>query len=288
MRIHIAIATTGRPVILRQVVDRCMQQTRPADGMIVVGAAPDDVHGLVDASPTLKIIIAPRGLCKQRNSALEFLTGKTDVVVFFDDDFVPAHNCLESLERIFSENSEIVGVTGQLVADGAQTSPIDFDDAVARLDVEGDRPPPGTEACSSLYGCNMAIRLSAAQGLRFDENLPLYGWQEDVDFTRQLGWRGTMIRTSEITGVHLGARSGKTSGLRLGYSQVANIVYLSRKGTMRHWLCETLMFRNIIANLVRSLWPERDIDRLGRFIGNLMAIRDLCTGKIHPQRIETI
>lgn len=289
MRIHAVIATTGRPEIVKRVVSRIGAQSRPADGVLVVGAAPDDIAGLAGTLANLETLIAPRrGLCRQRNAALDHLDGRSDVVVFFDDDFVPADDFLEQLEALLLAEPDVAGATGVLVADGAQGQPLGFDEAVHRLDVAGERPAPEASDCLSLYGCNMAIRLSAAKGLRFDEKLPLYGWQEDVDFTHQLSWRGRLVRTSQLTGVHMGARSGKTSGKRLGYSQIANVVYLWRKGTMRPWLGERLMFQNIVSNVVRSLWPEHDIDRRGRLAGNLLALRDLLKGTIDPERIEAL
>lgn len=256
--------------------------------MVVVGVTPEDVEGLEGTLPDLDVLLADRGLCKQRNAALDHIEGKSDAVIFFDDDFVPAHDFVEQLEALFTSSPEVVGVTGALVGDGARTSPIGFDEAVHRLDVKGQRPSPKVRDRLSLYGCNMAFRLDAAKGLRFDEKLPLYGWQEDVDFTHQLSWRGKLVRSGKLTGIHMGARSGKTSGLRLGYSQVANIVYLWRKGTMRPWLGERLLFRNLTANVARSVWPEHDIDRRGRLAGNVLAIRDLVKGNIDPRRIESL
>jgi hypothetical protein len=288
MRIHIAIATTGRPAILKKVVARLARQTRLADGVIVVGAMPADVAGLAGTLPNLEVAIAAKGLCKQRNFALDRLRGRCEVVVFFDDDFLPAHDFLAALETLFEARPDVVGVTGRLVADGARANPMTFEEAEWRLDRAGERPVRAFRECASLYGCNMAFRLDAARDMRFDEALPLYGWQEDVDFTHQLSWRGRLMFTSDLTGIHLGARSGKTSGKRLGYSQIANIVYLWRKGTMRPWLGEELLFRNLVANTVRSLWPERDIDRRGRLAGNLLAIGDLLRGRIDPRRIETL
>lgn len=288
MRIHAVIATTGRPDIVKRVVSRLRDQSRPPDGVLVVGASPDDIAGLDGAFDNLEMRISRRGLCRQRNCALDHLGARTDVVAFFDDDFVPAHDFLARLDALLSRQPEVVGATGVLLADGAQSQPISFDEAVSRLDLSGDRPPQSTSDCVSLYGCNMAIRLSAAAGLRFDEKLPLYGWQEDVDFTHQLSWRGRLVRTSELTGVHMGARSGKTSGKRLGYSQIANVIYLRRKGTMCPWLGERLLFQNISSNIVRSLWPEPDIDRRGRLAGNLLALRDLMKGTIDPERIEAL
>ncbi len=288
MRIHAVIATTGRPEIVKHVVSRLAEQSRPPDGVLVVGASPEDIAGLGGTTSTLETLVSRRGLCRQRNAALDHLGDSTDVVAFFDDDFVPAEDFLARLEALLAAQPDVVGATGILVADGAQGQPIGFDDAVDRLDRLGERPATSQNDCPSLYGCNMAFRLSAAKGLRFDEKLPLYGWQEDVDFTHQLSWRGRLVKTSALTGVHMGARSGKTSGKRLGYSQIANIVYLWRKGTMVRWLGERLLFQNIVSNVVRSLWSEHDIDRRGRLVGNLLAIRDLMTGRIDPERIEAM
>lgn len=288
MRIHIVIATTGRPAIVKRVVCRLDEQSRPVDGVLVVGASREDIAGLEGALGNLETLVSRKGLCRQRNAALDHLEGRSDVVVFFDDDFVPAHDFIARLEALMQDRPDVVGATGVLVMDGAQGQPIGFEEAVHRLDLSGDRPAPEESDCLSLYGCNMAIRLSAAKGLRFDEKLPLYGWQEDVDYTHQLSWRGRLVRTSQLTGIHMGARSGKTSGKRLGYSQIANVVYLWRKGTMRPWLGERLLFQNIVSNLVRSLWPEQDIDRRGRLAGNLLALRDLLNGTIDPERIEAL
>lgn len=288
MRIHAAIATTGRPETVKRVVARIGQQSRAADGVLVVGASAADIAGLEGTLGNLELLVSSRGLCRQRNAALDHLEGRSDVVVFFDDDFVPADDFLAQLEALLEARPDVVGATGILIADGAQSAPISFDQALSQLDAFG-RPMTANECdCQSLYGCNMAIRLAAAEGMRFDEKLPLYGWQEDVDFTYQLSWRGRLVRTGKLTGVHMGARSGKTSGKRLGYSQIANVIYLWRKGTMRPWLGERLLFQNIVSNVVRSIWPEKDIDRRGRLAGNLLALRDLIKGTIDPERIEAL
>lgn len=84
------------------------------------------------------------------------------------------------------------------------------------------------------YGWNMVCRLWPVreQGLAFDEALPMYGWQEDIDFSRQLAPFGRIVRAGALTGVHLGAKNGRPSGVRFGYSHVANPIYLIRKGTL--------------------------------------------------------
>jgi hypothetical protein len=135
------------------------------------------------------------------------------------------------------------------------------------------------------YGCNMALRVAAATHCRFDDRLPLYGWLEDVDFSLQLARCGRIVQASAARGVHLGIKQGRQSGVRLGYSQIANPIYLSLKGTFPWPRAVRLMSRNIAANLVRSLRPEPYVDRFGRAAGNLRAIRDLVTGRLAPERI---
>lgn len=288
MRIHIIIATTGRPEIAAAAAGRLARQTRLPDGIVVVGAHPSDVGGVADSNPAAEVLIAPRGLCNQRNAGLDHIAGDSDVAVFFDDDLVADHDYLAQVEQLFESDPDLVGLTGHLVADGAHTGAIRWDDAVARLDNGGERSDAPSAETTWLYGCNMAIRLSAAPDLRFDTALPLYGWQEDVDFSARLGRRGRMMRVPQLTGIHLGVRGGRTSGTRLGYSQVANVLYLRRKGTIRLVKGWRLMLGNIAANLAGSIRPEPEIDRRGRLRGNLIALLDLLRGRMDPRRIKVL
>lgn len=288
MRIHVVIATVGRPETVRKVVEHLGKQSRPADGVIVVGADAKDVDGLdrLEAGPT--VLIAPKGSCSQRNAGIDKIQDCSDVVIFFDDDFVPAHDYIEVVESLMSADSSIVGLTGELVDDGARGEAIRFEDAVRRLDLDHERlPEADLRTREALYGCNMAIRMEALGGLRFDENLPLYGWMEDIDLTYQLAKHGRLLSGPAITGIHLGVRGGRSPGKRVGYSQVANIVYLYRKGTMQPNLGWRSLFKNVAANLVKSIRPEPEIDRRGRLLGNMIAVTDLIRGRIDPRRITS-
>jgi GT2 family glycosyltransferase len=288
MRIHVVFATLGRPALLARVVDRLADQTRKPDGIIISATSSQDVVGLSDVRPQTHIILGDKGLCKQRNRALALLRAKTDVVVFFDDDFVPHNGYLAELEAIFSSKEPIAGVTGDLLDDGINKSEIPFESAVARLDAHAVPQAEALRPREALYGCNMAMRMRMAEGLWFDEALALYGWQEDIDYTYRLGRRGWLTSGPRVTGIHLGTRSARSPGKRLGYSQVANLVHLWRKGTMQPGLGQRLLFQNVAANAARSLFPEPHIDRRGRLAGNVLALADLLKGRIDPRRVETL
>jgi hypothetical protein len=74
-------------------------------------------------------------------------------------------------------------------------------------------------------------------------------------------------------------------GVHFGYSQIANPLYLIRKGTMPAWFGIELMLRNFAANTAKSLWPETYVDRRGRLYGNLVALGHMVTGRLAPEHI---
>ncbi len=289
LRIGIGIATTGRPEIVRKTLDVISRQIRKPDRIAICPVKPEDVTGLEDASE-ISIVYGGRGLTKQRNVLLDALSD-CDIITFFDDDYFPSTNYLVELEKIFLTFPQIVMATGQQIADGIHGpgySPEEGEHFLATGTVK--RQLQDKLIAYNGYGCNMSFRAAPARenGIRFDEKLPLYGWLEDLDFSRQLAAHGEIFRFPQITGVHLGTKRGRQSGRRLGYSQIANVVYLMRKGTCGAHIGLNTMVGNFIMNLLRSFRPEPHVDRIGRLRGNLEALKDLIFGRLDPRRIESM
>lgn len=303
MRIAVAIATANRSALVAATVARLRDQTRCPDGVFVCApdAGPVSQHApacwTIDATETEfatsarpVLMTGRQGSSAQRNHLLEAVIGRAfDVVTFIDDDFLMASDYLERVVAAFADNPDFVTTMGHVKYDGIHGPGYTFDEGVALLArLESERPddklPPIVDH-PGAYGCNMSIRLSAVGPLRFDERLPLYGWQEDIDFTNQLSRRGRIVQLSSLRGVHLGFRAGRQSGTRFGYSQISNPVYLMRKGTMPIGFGTGLMLRNLMSNISRSLAPEPHIDRRGRLRGNLIALRHVLTGRIEPEFI---
>ncbi len=285
-RLYVAIATIGRPETVSRVVQWLGRQTRPADGVVVSATKPGDVERLASLAPGVECVFSEPGLCRQRNRALQVLRERADIVIFLDDDFVPRPDYFEALEARFAREADLVGATGGLIADGIHGRGFGFDEAVDMVERSMATPISLAERpIAALYGCNMAVRLSACEGLQFDERLPLYGWLEDIDFTHRLARRGKLVKSQAFSGVHMGVKGGRTSGRRLGYSQIVNPVYLLRKKSVPRSLALRLMRQNLLSNLVRSLRPEPHIDRAGRLKGNLIALGDVLRGRVDPERV---
>lgn len=289
MRIGVVIATLGRALEAGQVLERLQRQTAPAVRIVFSVEKPEDLP----AAPAsgFEVVFGSRGLCAQRNRAMALVQQDCDVVVFYDDDFLPSLRSLERLGELFARHPDVVGATGLVLADGVTRGGVPFAEASAIVEAYDREPPPAPEILAdvrSAYGCNMAFRCRAVAGLRFDERLALYGWQEDVDFAGQIGARGRVVSTNAFAGVHMGVTKSRTPGLRLGFSQMVNPVYLVRKGTMRPGHAARIIVRNLIANHVRALAPEPHIDRRGRLAGNWAGLFHLAGGGLEPERIASM
>jgi GT2 family glycosyltransferase len=288
--IVVGIATSGRREVLARNVSALASQTRLPDRILICPVKPGDVDEIAlrkFPKPTL-VVSGPVGLPAQRNRILAEC--KTDdIIVFFDDDFLADDRYFEHLEALFVSHPDIVAVTGSLIADGARGPGLSLEEGLALLAAYRASSGLGDDLIEyyGTYGCNMAFRLKPVieHDILFDENLPLYGWQEDIDFSLRVRPYGRIVKSAGLRGVHLGIKLGRTSGVRFGYSQIANPVYLIRKGSMSWRHANKLMWRNIAANIARSFFPEPWIDRRGRLRGNMLALVDIVRGRSSPARI---
>jgi GT2 family glycosyltransferase len=287
LKIAVVVASKGRPQEVVQLLHALAEQSLPPAQIIVSGVTEADTLG-VDAFPDVVVVHGPAGLCAQRNRGIEAMRPDMDICAMLDDDYLPDPYALEGISNLFAQNPDVVGANGRLLADGINSAGISYDTARAMLKERQAgvvaRPAILDEA-HSLYGCNMVYRCSAIAELRFDEVLPLYGWQEDVDFSVRIAPRGRLVRSDAFQGVHRGIKSARLSGVRLGYSQIANPLYLVRKGTMPARFAAQIMIQNLLANAVRSLAPEPWVDRLGRARGNWLALWDALRNRADPRRV---
>ncbi len=286
LNVAIAIASIKRPDEIGQLLSQLEHQTLQPAQIILSLERRTDAPGELPAAA--EIILGSKGLTAQRNRALNAVHPDCDVVVFFDDDYLPCDDALAGIAELFAGNRDIAGATGSVLQDGIKHGGLAYQtalDCIAAYRANTGAAAVTHEDIDELYGCNMAFRMSAVQDLRFDEKLPLYGWQEDVDFAGQLLAKGRIVKTNAFSGVHRGVTRGRTPGLALGFSQIVNPIYLAKKGTMRPAKALKLMAKNFLANHVKAVRPEAFIDRAGRMRGNWMGLLHLLSGKSDPGAI---
>ncbi len=292
LTLALGIPTRGRAAILRETLTDLAQQTRVPDAIFVVYYEPSDIEDAPERFPQVRFIQGTRsgGSCAQRNHLLEAAGDRFDLIFIQDDDFFAHREYLQRAVEVFARDPKIVGLTGKVLHNGA-TGPgytVEFARGVlggiASVPSLAAKPP---RAAFNTDGCNMMFRLATVQehNVRFDEQMPGYAWYEDIDFSRRMMRYGSVVELDGTQGIHLGAKVGKTSGRRFGYSQVANPVYLWRKGTFPFRRAVQSIAKNFTANVVRSLAPESYVDRHGRLQGNFIGFKDLLRSRLHPGRI---
>lgn len=289
LSVSVVIATRGRPSIVSRTVRHLLsEQTLKPQAIIVSCGDMTDAGDLMNVEG-VKILTGPPGLAAQRNTGLKALPEPTDVVVFFDDDFVAHRSWLEAAARVFQDENQVAGLTGSVLLDGIIGPGLSFEEAVTAIKGADHVEARALIQPFSPYGCNMAFRMASIGRLKFDERLVLYGWLEDRDFGASVARNGgRLVKCIDAMGVHMGSKSGRVSGVRLGYSQVVNPIYMFNKGTMSFSGAGAQIFRNVYSNLTRSIRPEPYIDRRGRLKGNVIAFFDVLRGCLKPEKAAAL
>ncbi len=293
LSVGVIIATKGRRECIPHLIDSLGRQT-VLPKIVVISTVekadlPEDIASLCEKSALdFQILFGPAGSACQRNLGKRLVHGKTDIILFIDDDFLLAPSWIERCARIFASDSKLVGLTGELAADGAICGGLNWEQAEEILQAALRQPEPAEKRSPvpDTYGCNMAFRATAAEDIWLDEQMGQYAWMEDRDFSIRVGRKGKLLKSSILHGVHLGIRSARTSGVKLGYSQVVNPFYLWRKGTLTFNQAALSILRPLLMNTLKSLRPEEYIDRRGRLKGNVLALRDIATGCAKPERVS--
>jgi GT2 family glycosyltransferase len=285
----VVIATKGRPQEVSKLLGALALQTVNPKLIVVSASHESDIEPNLVLAKNVELLFGPPGLTAQRNRGLSLARNGYDLVVFFDDDFIPSRFWIERAQYLFARQIDLGTVTGRVLLDAIKVGELPWSEGQAIVDrADCSNEMPGLSNyrtwTNSPYGCNMAYRTKAIEGMMFDERLALSGWLEDLDFGLRAGRRGGMVSTDFVWGVHLGSGGGRGSDVRFGYSQIVNPWYLMKKGVINPLDGVRRIGQGLASNAIRVV-QKSHVDRRGRIIGNLMGIKDIVTGKWAPERI---
>ncbi|MEQ6896509.1 glycosyltransferase [Microbacterium sp. KR10-403] len=201
VRARIAIPTYKRPVLLERVLTEVLRQVAAINGdrtdaQVSVQVIDNDPRGsassICEAHAVSYVIEPAPGIAAVRNRSLRDSVDQ-DVIIFIDDDEIPAQGWLEALIARFME-SGADAVAGKVVTP--------FPDGVDKwLRVSGAfiRPKRADGQLINEAATNnllLDLRTVRAHGLTFDERFGLTGGSDSL-FTRQFSARGARIVWAE-------------------------------------------------------------------------------------------
>jgi GT2 family glycosyltransferase len=114
-------------------------------------------------------------------------------------------------------------------------------------------------------------KTESIKNLKFDDNLGIYGYLEDLDFSLQLKKRGKLMVCSKAKYTH--DQSIDRSGFKFGKKEVRNRYYLVQKHNLNKFLFFITLFAKILFNLKEGIFFNKN--SLQRFYGNIVALMSL-------------
>jgi GT2 family glycosyltransferase len=267
MTITVAIATLNRPGDMAAFMPTLAFQTQLPDQFIVVDAGdPSELaQGMQDVlgetGMELLYLRSEKGLCTQRNVALDHATG--DIIFFFDDDVELEPTYIEKVMECFAmEMSPPVGcVQGTLIDPpgtiGGWKSKVYRSFGLTHWTSEQDpalytaggvrflTEPREIIEVPVAQGCRMAFRREVFEHERFVQFLPGYCQNEDVDMTFRVGKNWKILQTPHAKLLHK-------------ESPVSRIQYPAQLGQMifAHYYFFTRYRQKTPANVAQYAWSH--------------------------------
>ncbi len=93
-RVAVIITTQDRAGAAATLVERLNEQSRPPDRVFVLGPRPETLGGIDSRAERVTACVMPAGLAALRRHGAMLAEKDHDILVFFDDAFLPSRNWL--------------------------------------------------------------------------------------------------------------------------------------------------------------------------------------------------
>ena len=165
------IASHRRPDILQKVLTELFSQSRITDVVLVSAVDAADIPDFGRIG-NVRSIFGGIGLTAQRNRGIACLNDSVDVIAFIDDDFIVGDDYFLTTERMFAQDASIIGVVGEIIADGANSPGFTFEEGLILVEQHAQRDTtPTRREIKGFQGSNgiIAFRTASIGSLQFDE-----------------------------------------------------------------------------------------------------------------------
>jgi GT2 family glycosyltransferase len=299
MNFVVIICSVSRPEVMHETVQNVLQQDRlPEKILLSVASFKDVKQATLELDDRVEVAISPiKGLTAQRNYGIKYLAGQSsEVTIFIDDDVELGSAFFTKMLFLFSKYPDLIGASAETVVGGHM---VEREFAKQVIDELPQLPLESLSIRTTgkhwiCHGCNMFFRTRIFEHELFDEELPLYSYAEDYDFSIRAARHGRVGRIAGVGFAHLTYSGGRVSEKRRGYSMVANNYYFIKKRVLhlpiivayaRFWL--VIVLKETVESAYRALIgrDSTQIDYYGRVIGRCLAVWDILRGRCSPKEI---
>ncbi|MGJ8454518.1 glycosyltransferase family 2 protein [Pseudothermotoga sp. U03pept] len=232
MRLAVGIPTLNRPEDLKRTIMSILKNSVLPDAIFVADQSDDDTtmrvcEQLEKEAQGVKLVylrMDRKGLTRARNKILDETIPKYDIIAFLDDDVVLDKEYISEIRKTFLHDDDVTGVTGRMiqkvrkfglkldyniylflsylraflrgyfsVAAGIFLPPRVNEYLVNTFPVVNPLRRNLIENAQWLYGGLMSYRTRDLRYKRFDEQLILYGFAEDLIFSYSLWLEGKKL-----------------------------------------------------------------------------------------------
>ena len=278
----VVIPSTKRAGTLHKTVLSVLRQNVLPERIILAVTGEEDTLPETRGLPLCDVFLSPAGWACQLNAAVDRIPSGLRMVAIFDDDVELSEDyCSKALAQ-FAKRDDILLFDGLVLKNGNVTR------NEAKELINASFADELFTETSLSHGCNMNIRRSVLDRVRFNSKMVADALYCDLDFARRVKKLGIVGRANACRCVHLSVQLARPPGMRYGFSQIANPIHLYKKGSIT--LGELVFFfcaRSTLANVLGLLAPK-GIDRKGRLRGNLIAFKLAAFGRCTPDAIGNI
>jgi GT2 family glycosyltransferase len=274
--VSIIIPTRNRPRNSEDLLQSILQQTQPPLEVIIVDDSDNDLtKNLVKQyegeftkiGSKFKYIKGPKdGLPAARNLGVKFAEG--DLILFLDDDTLLEKNVIQTLIFFFEKNPKALGVQPRILNVGGSSSDSKhvlslFQYSILKVFMltysaenklsvrrSGMSIFPSTLtrviAAQRLFGCCFCVKREIFTNFKFDENLKLWAYMEDLDFSYRVYKKNpdSLFAIPYAKVVHKHSPEGRISSKTTIYMSIIYWFYIFFKD----------FFESSILNLLAFMW----------------------------------